>query len=161
MPNCDFFQEMMRWEPTVVHCLKLTVTNICWSCVVLLHYLLMTLFGINCFPLAYKFQSRGNFLFHPPARSSTKFFSSWININRDGVWKKKFDVTGLCSFLCRSEHEYVIEKTSGLFKLLRNNSETQNAASLLKQFLVRATELKASAQCDEYDQFPLIHWIDY
>lgn len=45
----------------------------------------------------------------------------------------------------------MIDATEELFKLLeQNHNVTQNTSSLIRVFLTRATELKASAQCDKY-----------
>ena len=49
------------------------------------------------------------------------------------------------------ENKVAVEATTQFFKLLENNNEaTKNAGALLRVFLVRATELKASAQCDKW-----------
>ena len=49
-----------------------------------------------------------------------------------------------------AEHKKTVEETANLFQVLKSNNETTgNIASLLKVFLARATELKASAQCDK------------
>ena len=51
----------------------------------------------------------------------------------------------------RSENQAFVEATAPLFQLLEGHHETaRNAASLVRVFLIRATELKASAQCEKY-----------
>lgn len=53
-------------------------------------------------------------------------------------------------FLFRSENRAVIDATDQLFKLLEHNhNSSQNTSSLIRVLLTRATELKASAQCDK------------
>jgi len=56
----------------------------------------------------------------------------------------------MITLLYSIENKAVVESTAQFFKLLESNNDvTNNAGSLLKVFLVRATELKASAQCDK------------
>ena len=51
---------------------------------------------------------------------------------------------------CSLENQEFIDATAQLFQLLEsNNQATRNTSSLLRVFLSRATELKASAQCDK------------
>jgi len=66
----------------------------------------------------------------------------------DPAWNKLFSFNFPIP-LNSTEHKKTIDETANLFQLLRSNNETTgNIASLLKVFLVRATELKASAQCE-------------
>lgn len=68
--------------------------------------------------------------------------------------KLKLKISPNFLFSFRSENQALLEATTPLFQLLgTNNSSTKNAGSLLKVFLARAMELKASAQCDKYRSF--------
>lgn len=66
----------------------------------------------------------------------------------DPAWNQLFSFN-LQIPLSNSENHEFIEGTAQLFQLLEsNNQATRNTSSLLRVFLARATELKASAQCD-------------
>lgn len=54
------------------------------------------------------------------------------------------------SCLCSSDHRLLEESIMPLYvELVQNHSKSGNVASLIRVFLSRATELKASAQCDK------------
>ncbi|XP_057375530.1 dymeclin-like isoform X1 [Daphnia carinata] len=66
----------------------------------------------------------------------------------DPAWNQLFSFN-LQIPLSNSENHEFIEATANLFQVLEsNNQATRNTSSLLRVFLARATELKASAQCD-------------
>ncbi|XP_059351282.1 dymeclin-like isoform X2 [Daphnia carinata] len=67
----------------------------------------------------------------------------------DPAWNQLFSFN-LQIPLSNSENHEFIEATANLFQVLEsNNQATRNTSSLLRVFLARATELKASAQCDK------------
>ncbi|XP_046451728.1 dymeclin-like isoform X1 [Daphnia pulex] len=66
----------------------------------------------------------------------------------DPTWNQLFSFNLQIPLSSLENHE-VIEGTAQLFQLLEsNNQATRNTSALLRVFLSRATELKASAQCD-------------
>nr|CAH0110481.1 unnamed protein product [Daphnia galeata] len=70
-----------------------------------------------------------------------------LNAN-DPAWNQLFSFNLQIPLSSLENHE-IIEATAQLFQLLEsNNQATRNTSSLLRVFLARATELKASAQCD-------------
>lgn len=77
-------------------------------------------------------------------------FNLQIPLSRYSIYLIILFMERLTNYLFRLENQAVIEATAQLFQLLEsNNQATRNTSSLLRVFLSRATELKASAQCDK------------